>query len=294
MKREGKYTMNVLGNKIVFSLIKVSMLLVLSVCGHVKNRDVIYMLEWMPLNIHEPIDFLELGQKSFFNRQCRYQNCFLTDNNSYFADVTKFDVLLFNVINLRTGMELPKRRSIDQIYVLYGMEHLGHCPLSTLYNVFFNLTWTYKLKSDSPFPYIAIKNELGDVIGPKENMRWMETYEMKPTSKYVKRKLNKKKIAAAWIVSHCDTVNKRYEFVEELQIYLVQYNHSVDIYGRCGKTLCPLNEAMNECYALIQSDYYFYLSFENSFHSDYVTEKLLHGLEHFAVPIVYGGANYTR
>ncbi|CAH2037198.1 unnamed protein product, partial [Iphiclides podalirius] len=27
---------------------------------------------------------------------------------------------------------------------------------------------------------------------------------------------------------------------------------------------------------------------------DYVTEKLLHGLKHNAVPIVYGGANYTR
>lgn len=273
---------------------RVTIFLVLNVCGSVKDRHVIYMLEWMPLKIHEPIDILELEKKSFFNRKCSYQNCFLTDNSTYFTDLLDFDVLLFNVINLRTGIELPKQRSKEQIYVLYGMEHLGYCPLSTLYNGFFNFTWTYKLKSDSPFPYIVIKNETGDVIGPKKNMHWIDLYDMKPTSKYVKRKINHKKIAAGWIVSHCDTVNKRYEFAEQLQKHLVKYNHSLDIYGRCGETLCPLNEAMDECYALIESDYYFYLSFENSFHSDYVTEKLLHGLEHFAVPVVYGGANYTR
>lgn len=289
--------MFIIHNKIGSTLMPIILFLVINifnVCGRVKNRELIYMLEWMPLNIHEPIDFLELAQKSFFNRQCPYQNCFLTDDSSYFADLTEFDVLLFNVINLRTGMDLPKQRSIKQRYVLFGMEHLGYCPLSTVYNGFFNLTWTYKLQSDSPLPYIAIKNKSGHVIGPKEKMHWMEIDEMKPTSKYVKRKIRGKKIAAAWIVSHCDTVNKRYEFVEELQKHLAGYNHSVDIYGHCGKSLCPLNEAMNECYALIESDYYFYLSFENSFHSDYVTEKLLHALEHFAVPVVYGGANYTR
>ncbi|XP_063375065.1 alpha-(1,3)-fucosyltransferase C-like [Cydia amplana] len=51
---------------------------------------------------------------------------------------------------------------------------------------------------------------------------------------------------------------------------------------------------MEECLKLIQEQYYFYLSFENSFSEDYVTEKLLTALENYAVPVVYGGANYTR
>lgn len=38
-------------------------------------------------------------------------------------------------------------------------------------------------------------------------------------------------------------------------------------------------------------DYYFYFSIENSFSEDYVTEKLLHALKHYAIPVVYGGAN---
>lgn len=48
------------------------------------------------------------------------------------------------------------------------------------------------------------------------------------------------------------------------------------------------------CYALIESDYYFYLAFENSFCEDYVTEKILTATQHYAVPVVYGGANYSR
>ncbi|KAJ2937861.1 hypothetical protein O0L34_g18682 [Tuta absoluta] len=45
---------------------------------------------------------------------------------------------------------------------------------------------------------------------------------------------------------------------------------------------------------MIKNNYYFYLSFENSFCDDYVTEKLLNAVQNYAVPIVYGGANYSR
>ncbi|XP_026326219.1 alpha-(1,3)-fucosyltransferase C-like isoform X2 [Hyposmocoma kahamanoa] len=36
------------------------------------------------------------------------------------------------------------------------------------------------------------------------------------------------------------------------------------------------------------------MAYENSIIEDYVTEKVLYGYENFAVPIVYGGANYSR
>ncbi|XP_022823477.1 alpha-(1,3)-fucosyltransferase 9-like isoform X3 [Spodoptera litura] len=45
---------------------------------------------------------------------------------------------------------------------------------------------------------------------------------------------------------------------------------------------------------LLQKDYYFYMSMENSFAEDYVTEKLLTALRNDVVPIVYGGADYNR
>lgn len=44
---------------------------------------------------------------------------------------------------------------------------------------------------------------------------------------------------------------------------------------------------------MLERDYKFYLSFENSICRDYVTEKFYNALLFKTVPIVYGGANYS-
>lgn len=263
--------------------------------SHEKEPGVIYMLEWIAKkDVDIQLDFMEYEKKSFFNRLCPIQNCFFIDDPSYLKNISDFDVILFNAYNLVPGMKLPSSRIPSQKYVLIGWEHKDGCPVSTDFNGFFNVTWSYKLNSDVSFAYIVIKNKRGQIIGPKEEMHWIDITEMKPTSKYVKRKLRNKKIAAAWIVSHCDTLNKRFEYVQSLQGELAKYGHKVDIFGQCGNIECPRHIREGECFGAIETDYYFYLAFENASKEDYVTEKLLNALEHFAVPIVYGGANYTR
>ncbi|XP_022831231.1 alpha-(1,3)-fucosyltransferase C-like [Spodoptera litura] len=124
-------------------------------------------------------------------------------------------------------------------------------------------------------------------------MHWMKVADMDPINDTLKKILRTKTIAAAWFASNCDAPNGRSEVARTLQIELKTYNMRLDIYGDCGEMKCPRSN-MDKCLRKLRNDYYFYLAFENSFSVDYVSEKLLWALNNYAVPVVYGGANYTR
>lgn len=264
-----------------------------------KLSGLIYILEWTRSNL-EPFIYLGFGQDPFVKKNCIWQNCYLVADHSYFNNTLDYDVLLFNALELRfPNFRFPLNRSEVQQYVLVGLEPSAHCPIPESFNNFFNLTWTYKLNSDVPYPYIAVRNNHSELIGPKTDMKWIDINEMLPTSEDILSILKGKSIAAAWIATNCKTINNRFEFAVNLSSALSQYGHQVDFYGACGNHFCEKipgyrNGDISGCSDKIKSDYYFYFAFENSFCEDYVTEKVLHGLKNFAVPVVYGGANYSR
>lgn len=92
----------------------------------------------------------------------------------------------------------------------------------------------------------------------------------------------------AWFVSHCGVESKRDMLAKKISNLM-----KVDIYGKCGDHVCS-RDNFSECYNMLERDYKFYLSFENSVCKDYVTEKLFFVLTRNIVPIVYGGADYER
>ena len=66
----------------------------------------------------------------------------------------------------------------------------------------------------------------------------------------------------------------------------------VDVYGKCGKLKCDrANET--DCYVMMEQNYKFYLSFENSICEDYVTEKFFNILKYNVIPVTYNGANIS-
>ncbi|CAH2106211.1 unnamed protein product [Euphydryas editha] len=260
-----------------------------------ENSKMKYILQWTsPKSV--PFVYMGVGQSGFIEGNCTFTNCFVTSDRNYFDDYTKFDLIAFNgpeVVRL-SEHTLPQRRSLHQKFVFATIESSDNYPVcSNKLDNFFNWTWTYKVTSDARWGYMVVRDSNNKVIGPNAEMHWMKKTEMAPVSEEFKEKLKTKTKAAAWFVSNCHSRSRREKFVKMLEQRLEKYNLSVDVYGMCGTLKCPTNK-QDECTKMIERDYYFYLSFENSFAEDYVTEKLLYPLQNNAVPIVYGGANYTR
>ncbi|XP_041978289.1 alpha-(1,3)-fucosyltransferase C-like [Aricia agestis] len=254
-----------------------------------------YILQWTSAKDF-PFVYMGRGQQGFIKKNCTYTNCYVTEDRSFLGDYTKFDVIAFSgpqVVGMNPSL-LPNRRSPHQKFTFASIESADNYPVcSKKFNGFFNWTWTYRLDSEAKWGYIVVRDSENRIIGPKVNISWIKLEDMTPTPDEVKEKLKTKTKAAAWFVSNCYSKSHRETFVKDLQTELKKYNLYVDIYGSCGPLSCPRNKP-EQCNKMIEKDYYFYLSFENSFAEDYVTEKLLYPLKNYAVPIVYGGANYTR
>ncbi|CAK1588747.1 unnamed protein product [Parnassius mnemosyne] len=260
-------------------------------------RDVIkYILLWInPKNRQE--ENVDRSLYSFSRRNCAWNNCYLTVERQLISDFSQYSVILFkgaDIEYIQNSLDLPKNRYPNQKYVFVS-EDLA-APYTTCgrqWDGFFNWTWTYKLDSDLIWNSFVIRDVNGTIIGPKQNMNWIKLRDMKPIdSKFIMNLRSKTKIAA-WFTSNCRTQSLREMFVNELQKYLDEYNLQIDIYGKCGNHRCP-KVLMKRCLKMVEREYYFYLAFENTLSEDYVTNIILHALNHNAVPVVLGGANYTR
>ncbi|KAL4713493.1 hypothetical protein ACJJTC_010478 [Scirpophaga incertulas] len=252
--------------------------------------DYKYILKWTKAFSHYSSLIYKNGQQVFLDNNCTFNNCYLTNNKGILMDVTFFDAILFDVEN--NWDSHPLERSQYQRFIFVATESAHNFPIcSNLFEDYYNLTWTYKLDSDIKNTYLTITDKNGTVVGPKRDMQWIEADENIPED--VKQKIKYKKKAAAWFVSNCNAKSKRRIIADAIKIELLKYNLDIDIYGYCGQMICPRDQ-FQECLKIIEEEYYFYLSFENSLAEDYVTEKILHALMYYTVPIVYGGANYSR
>ena len=262
-----------------------------------------YILQWSHPK-SEPFNFMGEGQERFLGRGCPINNCFITPNMSMLTSLTDFDAILFSAPEFcQKKVEFPPERSPHQKYIFVSRESPAYYPLKLRsYDGIFNWTYTYKLNSDIYFGFIIIKNKQGEIIGPKKDMQWLDVTDMKNVDNDIRSKLRTKRIAAAWFVSNCKTWSLREKVALRLRNEMAKYLMVLDIYSdSCpwkNTKSCPKEPgsyvAGPECLQKLEKDYYFYLSFENSRSEDYVTEKLLNAVQHHTVPIVYGGANYTR
>ena len=207
-----------------------------------------------------------LGYRPFSNELCHYDDCHLTTDKAYLASAS---AVLFHC---RDSFERwPETRSRSQ---LYGVV----CHESPTYSEFvqygdkINITLTYRRDSDVFFPQCWF-----DRLQAPSNV-----------SKYELRiPLRSRRRAVVWPVSNCNTASKRELYVRQLKQHV-----EIDIYGSCGTLVCPKSRR-EECSRQFSRDYKFYLAFENSVCTDYVSEKLFTPMQHEIIPIVLGGADYS-
>lgn len=204
--------------------------------------------------------------------KCAHLNCMITFDHSLERNASAF---IFHLPNFRT-QNIPLGRSPNQLYVLFSLESPANTRQHRIAENFFNLTMSFRRDSDVHFPYgqyDLLENPLSD----------LELNEM------IALKLENKSKPVAWFVSNCYSKSRREQYVAELQKYI-----QVDVYGNCGSLRCPCESEL-DCDRLIERQYYFYLSFENSNCRDYITEKFWqHGMQYYVVPIVLQRKLYTE
>lgn len=250
-----------------------------------------------------PFSNMGVGQQGFTSRNCTFTNCYITTNVSYFDDYRKFDVIVFSGTELADYyyeyLAMPQFRSTHQKYVFASVDSPDTYSLCNKnYNNFFNWTWTFKLDSEIQWGYITVRDLHNNIIGPKEGMTWLKPEDMTPVTAKFKNRLLTKHITAVWIVPNYDTYIKGRYFVDELQreFYRLGCPYDVcriDVYGNNKINKC-LQDKDALCYKFIGEKYYFFLAFEQALSPDYVTDILLRALHNNVVPIVYGGADYSR
>lgn len=258
--------------------------------GHRKLSNIKYILQWTS-GSDAPIVLMPTGHQPFAD--CLWDNCFITRSKHYFNKIELFDAILFRAPDFARVEELPRDRSPKQKYVFVSQEPASMYPVAQQPAGFFNMTWTYKLDSDVTFRQILIKNRYGEDIGPQKAMKWLSLEDMLPTDDYLISRLKNKSKAVAWVESNCLSYSRREEYVAQLYYELAKFGLTIDIFGECGPGGIP-NVKLGDVFQLLDTQYYFYLALEKAFDEDYVTEQLLYALQHYTVPIVFGGANYSR
>lgn len=251
--------------------------------------DLKYILKWQNGITASNTSILKNGQHVFIENNCTQFNCFITSGKCWLVKPSYFDAIIFDVTNIWDP--LPILRAAHQRYIFMASESTSkNSYCLPLYDTYFNLTWTYKFDSDIRWSYITIEDKKGNFVGPKDDIKWIDP--MHPTSQDVISRLINKQLAAAWYISHCREESGGEIIAIELTEELAKYNLQVDRYGLCADIPCS-TEHIDQCLDQDQ-DYYFYFMFEDDLCEDHASEMLLYPLLHMIVPVVFGGANYSR
>ncbi|XP_074496807.1 alpha-(1,3)-fucosyltransferase 4-like [Sebastes fasciatus] len=194
--------------------------------------------------------------------------CALTDDERAYP---RADAVLIHHRDLVTGAAdlPPEPRPNAQKWIWMNYESPAHTTELWRFEDVFNLTMTYRTDSDVFLPY--------GYLVPRGGLSRTQRNPPRPH-------------LLAWVVSNWSESHTRVVFYHELRRYI-----PVDVFGRAGQPI-PEDSGTGVQVRKLLRRYQFYLSLENSQHTDYITEKLWNALQAGSVPVVLGPSrqNYER
>ena len=233
------------------------------------------------------------SRDSFIRHGCEVSECIVFDNatSPELLPHEDYDAIIIHMHELWLT-HLPEfQRKSHQRLIFLTQESPTTLPIDiTILGNYFNWTMSYRLNSDVQLLYGRVLPGPTAPKTPEETQKMIEETHLPSAKNYA---TNKTRPSVVWMASHCDTNSLRETYVRQLSKFI-----PVDVYGGCGNLSCSRNHShwlsYPHCYTVLEEKYKFYLSFENSICTDYVTEKFFEILNHNMVPIVYGGADYSQ
>lgn len=257
---------------------------------------------------------------------CRYQNCHTTANRKHlkYDDIDIAAVVVHHDLTENKLLKLANPRLWEGV----AKTNFGHSPLFVWFNKepmvpeddqlfkdhpdyakMFNITYTFKQDSDVVLSYGQVVDKsfkhLKDLPQRNTSPKWADPTKHRGRGPKSAFKAKTKDIL--WMVSNCHASSQREVYVEELKRVT---NLTIDILGFCGQDILPSRDSIKKDKTLREEaeaneelfmdkvrDYKFYLSLENAYCTDYVTEKFFSALRsENVIPIVLGGISdeYSR
>ncbi|XP_027048813.1 alpha-(1,3)-fucosyltransferase fut-3-like [Pocillopora damicornis] len=209
--------------------------------------------------------------------KCPTKKCNITYD---IYDIGKSDLVIFHArdmpsyVRTKEIQQIHNYRCPQQRLAFLNQESIVNDPdlknRLSLPEGFFNWTITFKRESDFPYPY-------GNYVSLPSAKRPARI----PDYAAEKNKF------VLWAVSNCGRTRDKY--VKKLLKYI-----KVDVYGDCSENFGQDNQCQpsSNCDDIFSS-YKFYLAFENSVCTDYITEKFWRTLGWNSVPITLTRDFYT-
>ncbi|XP_045184955.2 alpha-(1,3)-fucosyltransferase C-like [Mercenaria mercenaria] len=224
------------------------------------------------LFINKPVWIDIAKANEYLRNKCHFKNCVMTNKVN---NISQMSAVVFSTPEpLKYGSSyLKNKRPYSQVWVFMTFEPPAGRPSwyrDPVWKNSMNWSWGYTLDSE--------------IFRPNQVLT---TRDVLPYRNYDIIFKRKKKLAA-WVVSHCHAQSLRDEYVHTL----IQEGVQVDIFGKCSKNKTRVSR--EDIHRLINEDYKFYLSFENNFCKDYVTEKFFTYLGLDTILVVRGGLNYSE